>query len=58
MSVSNYVAKFVQLSKFKLELIFIEAKRVSHFLKDLRVDIYDRVTMFRPATYTKVLDSA
>lgn len=55
---SHYATKFLQLSKFALELVFTEAKRVRRFLKGLWVDIYDCVVIFRPGSYVELLKNA
>lgn len=58
MMISHYAFKFIQLSLFVPKLIANESKKANRFLKSLRADIYDRVAMFRPTTYAKVLENA
>lgn len=58
MSVSHYASRLIKLSYFAPKLIATEIKKDRKFLKGLRADIYDRVTMMKLATYTEALKNA
>ena len=55
---SNYETQFTNLSKFTLELVVMEQRRVSLFIQGLNVKIQEVLMATQINTFTKVLEKA
>ncbi|XP_057948216.1 uncharacterized protein LOC131143872 [Malania oleifera] len=58
MTIAEYVAKFVELSRFALFLIPNEVRKAKKFEKDLRGRIYELVVGFQVQNFSNLVDKA
>ena len=58
LTVSQYVAKFLELSRFAPDFVSTEERKTRRFIKGLRVAIRSRVIAFMGQQFTEVVDRA
>nr|XP_027098957.1 uncharacterized protein LOC113718241 [Coffea arabica] len=58
LSVVEYEEQFTKLSKFALELVIMERKRIRRFIQELKVKIQESLAAAQIATFSDALDKA